>query len=92
MKDRQKLYERKVFIAELMAKSLRPFDGPSQVEAIEFRRDQYGLNQSEMAQVLGLSKSHYSEFVAGKRQLPPLAMVRAFSIGVPADCIFQVEA
>jgi antitoxin component HigA of HigAB toxin-antitoxin module len=90
MIDRQKNYERKVFVAELMAKSLRAFDGPSQIEAVEFRREQYGLNSSEMAQVLGIARSHYSEFVLGKRQLPITAIIRAFAIGVPAESLFQV--
>lgn len=50
--------------------------------AFEFRRDQYGLTCSEMAQVLGMARSHYSEFVAGKRGLPFILMPR----GVPFKC------
>ena len=57
--------------------------------ALEFRRDQYGLNQTEFAAVLGLNGSHYSEIVRGKRSLPIEATRRAFAIGVPADVLLQ---
>jgi len=55
----------------------------SAVEALEFRRDQYGLNASEFASILNMRPSHYSEFLSGKRGLPNLAMLRAIAIGVP---------
>ncbi len=85
-------YARKTLVAELMAKASRPFDGPTVVAAVEFRRDQYGLNESQMAQVLGLPRSHYCEFVAGRRGLSHQAMMRAFVVGVPAECLFQKDA
>ncbi len=58
-------------------------------EAIEFRRGQYGLNQTEFAAVLGLHGSHYSEIIKGKRSLPIEATKRAFAIGVPAAVLLQ---
>lgn len=91
MKNREDLYKRKAMVAELMARSLRPFDGPSIIGAVEFRREQFGLNDSEMAQVLGMAKTHYSDFKAGRRNLPIPAMVRAFALGVPAECLFQID-
>ena len=79
-------------VAELMAKAIRPTNWmPTAAQALEFRREQYGLNQSEFAMVLGLTKSHYSEIVSGKRQLTLEAASRAFAIGVPPDSIFGKE-
>jgi antitoxin component HigA of HigAB toxin-antitoxin module len=90
-RSRQSQYEGQVKVQALMLKALAPFDGPSVVGATEFRREQYGLTMSEMAQVLGMAKAHYSEFINGKRELPVSAMVRAFAIGIPAECLFQIE-
>lgn len=91
MKDLPKRYERQAKVAALMAASLKPFDGPTTLGAVEFRREQYELTMTEMAQVLGMAKQHYSEFVNGKRNLPVGALVRAFAIGVPPECLFQVD-
>lgn len=57
--------------------------------ALEFRRDQYGLSQQEMADILGIEASHYSEIIHGKRELPKAAMCRAYDIGVPASVLLQ---
>lgn len=65
---------------------------PTVVEAVEFRREQYGFTQKEMAKVLGWGQSHYSEFVNGKLTMPKRVMARAYEIGVPASCLFQTEA
>ena len=61
----------------------------SVADALEFRRDQYGLTKTEFAAILGLGKGHYSEILSGKRQLPLNATKRAFAIGVPADVLLQ---
>jgi antitoxin component HigA of HigAB toxin-antitoxin module len=63
----------------------------SVADALEFRRDQYGLTQSEFAAVLGMQKSHYSEVLSGKRRLPLEATKRAFAIGVPAEVLLQTD-
>src|SRR5574337_1235606 len=58
-------------ILRLLAEAETPKTGlPSVVDALEFRRDQYGLTRSEFAAVLGLAPGHYSEFINGKRELP----------------------
>ena len=62
------------------------------VDALEFRRDQYGLTQREFAAILGLQNSHYSEIINGKRRLTLGATKRAFAIGVPADVLLQPDA
>ena len=58
---------------------------PSVIDAVEFRRQQYGLTQSQWAYVLRWSPSHYSEFVNGKRSMNKRAMSWAFAFGVPAE-------
>lgn len=60
---------------------------PTIHEALEFRREQYGLTQREFARLLGMGHTHYSEFANGKRQLPRKAMGNAYRIGVPADVL-----
>ncbi len=64
---------------------------PTLIEAVEFRREQYGWNRSRMARELGLTRSHYNEFVSGKRGLPMNARCRAYALGVPADVLLQIE-
>ena len=61
----------------------------SVADALEFRRDQYGLTKTEFAAILGIGKGHYSEVLSGKRRLPLEATKRAFAIGVPADVLLQ---
>ena len=61
----------------------------SAVDALEFRREQYGLTQAEFAALLGMQSSHYSEFLHEKRRLPIGAVKRAYAIGVPADALLQ---
>jgi antitoxin component HigA of HigAB toxin-antitoxin module len=58
---------------------------PKLVDAIEFRQEQYGWNDSKMAAMLDLSKSHYSEFKNGKRALPVNSIRKAYAIGIPAS-------
>ena len=55
----------------------------SVVDAVEFRREAYGLLATDMAKLLGISKGHYSDFVAGKRELPKKSVIKAMIIGVP---------
>ena len=64
---------------------------PSIVDAVEFRRDQYQLTQKQWASVIGISQSHYSEFVNGKRGLTLAQAAKCFEYGVPAECLFQTR-
>jgi antitoxin component HigA of HigAB toxin-antitoxin module len=82
-----------ILILRLMAEAqtTRP-DLPSVADAVEFRRDQYGLTRREFAAVLGLSPGHYREIINGKRRLPIGATKRAFAIGVPAEVLLQPDA
>lgn len=60
--------------------------------ALEYRRDQYGLSRQEFAAIIGLTASHYSEIINGKRRLPLSATIRAYAIGVPAPVLLQPDA
>lgn len=62
---------------------------PSLTDAVEFRRDAYGLTSRQWAKVIGTTPSHYSEFVHGKRGLTLAQAARCFEFGVPAECLFQ---
>ena len=59
------------------------------VDALDFRRDQYGLTRTEFAAILGMTSAHFSEVMAGKRNLPLNARIRAFAVGVPAEVLLQ---
>ena len=59
------------------------------VDALDFRRDQYGLTRAEFAAILGMTSTHFSEVMAGKRNLPLNARIRAFAVGVPAEVLLQ---
>jgi antitoxin component HigA of HigAB toxin-antitoxin module len=60
-------------------------------DAITFRQEQYGWNDSKMAAMLDLSRSHYSEFKAGKRGLPVNSIRKAYAIGVPGDVLLKAQ-
>jgi len=45
-----------------------PIEAPKPVESIKFRMDQLGMQQKDLAKVLG-SKSRASELLSGKRSL-----------------------
>lgn len=59
------------------------------VDAIQFRQEQYGWNDSKMAAMLDLSRPHYSEFKSGKRGLPIASVRKAYAIGIPASVLLD---
>lgn len=61
----------------------------SEMRALEFRREMYGLSRRDFAEILGIMPSHYSEVVNGKRRLPINAVARAAAIGVPVSAMLQ---
>jgi HTH-type transcriptional regulator/antitoxin HigA len=65
-----------------------PVELPTAVEAMEFRMDQLGINQSQLADLIGFPKSRVSEILNGKRK-PSLDIMRALHdrLGVPADVL-----
>lgn len=66
-----------------------PVPPPDPIEAIKFRLDQQGLDQSALIGVIG-SRSRVFEIMNRKRSLT-LAMIRALhqQFGIPADVLIQ---
>ena len=66
-----------------------PIDFPDPIEAIKFRMEQMGYNQSDLAKVVGL-KSRASEILNRKRKLT-LGMIRQLHqrLGIPTDVLIQ---
>ena len=62
---------------------------PSVIEAVEFRREAYGLTQEQWAEVLDITQQNYTAFVHGNHKLTLAQSAKAFEYGVPADCLFQ---
>lgn len=81
-----------ILIARLMTEACGKQCDVSLADALEFRRDQYGLSAKDFAFILGLSQSHYSEVIHGIRDLPIKSTKRAFAIGVPVDVLLAPSA
>jgi len=65
---------------------------PGLVSAVEAIRVRFKLNKSEMADLLGIDSSRYSEFIHDKRELPRKAIVRALALGVPLGTMVKEYA
>lgn len=66
-----------------------PMEVPDPISAIKFRMEQLGMNQSDLAPILG-SRAKVSEILGGKRDLT-LKMIRALNshLDIPADVLLQ---
>jgi len=66
-----------------------PIDLPDPVEAIKFRLEQLGYNQTDFAEIIGL-KSRASEILNRKRKLS-LDMIRQLHdrLNIPTDVLIQ---
>ena len=66
-----------------------PIDYPDPIEAIKFRMEQMGYNQSDLAKVVGL-KSRVSEILSKKRKLN-IDMIRKLNVAlsIPTDVLIQ---
>jgi HTH-type transcriptional regulator/antitoxin HigA len=66
-----------------------PIGLPDPIEAIKFRMEQMGFNQSDLASIIGL-KSRASEILNRKRKLS-LEMIRQLheSLHIPTDVLIQ---
>lgn len=66
-----------------------PIDFPDPIEAIKFRMEQLGYNQTDLANVVGL-KSRASEILNRKRKLS-LEMIRQIhsSLNIPTEVLIQ---
>lgn len=70
-------------------KNQNPIAFPDPIEAIKFRMEQLGYNQSDLAAVVGL-KSRASEILNKKRKLT-LEMIRNLheTMNIPTDVLIQ---
>lgn len=66
-----------------------PIDMPDPIEAIKFRMEQMGYNQTDLANIVGL-KSRASEILSRKRKLS-LEMIRQLHerMNIPTDVLIQ---
>jgi HTH-type transcriptional regulator / antitoxin HigA len=66
-----------------------PIDFPDPIEAIKFRMEQKGYNQTDLARVVGL-KSRASELLSKKRKLT-LEMIRKLhnKLSIPTEVLIQ---
>ena len=66
-----------------------PIEAPNPIEAIKFRMEQLGYNQTDLANVVGL-KSRASEILNRKRKLS-LEMIRQIhdSLNIPTEVLIQ---
>jgi HTH-type transcriptional regulator/antitoxin HigA len=66
-----------------------PIDFPDPIEAIKFRMEQLGYNQSDLATIIGL-KSRASEILNKKRKLT-LDMIRNLhdALNIPTEVLIQ---
>lgn len=61
-----------------------PIGKPSLIEVIKLRLHEMGINQSKLAEMLGLSKARVSELLNGKSE-PSLKIARELSIKLNID-------
>ncbi|MCH8557635.1 MAG: helix-turn-helix domain-containing protein [Balneolia bacterium] len=66
-----------------------PIEAPTPVEAIKFRMEQLGMEQKDLAKLLG-SKSRASEILSGKRSLS-LRQIKIMyrKLGIPAEVLIH---
>src|SRR5690625_6859593 len=66
-----------------------PIEAPKPVEAVKFRMNQHGMEQKDLARLLG-SKSRASEILSGKRSLSLLQIKILYrKLGIPAEILIQ---
>jgi len=76
-------------LVERYEKDHFPIDAPTAIDAIAFRLEQMGLDQSALEPIIGPS-GHVREVMAGKRQLT-LEMIRRLhdELDISADVLIQ---
>lgn len=62
---------------------------PDPIEAIKFRMEQYGHNQSVASTVTGISRSHLNEILQRKRSLGLRQIRKLWEYGVPLHVLIQ---
>lgn len=76
-------------LADEYEKKNFPIEAPKPVEAIKFRMEQLGMEQKDLAKLIG-SKSRASEILSGKRSLS-LRQIKILyrKLGIPAEVLIQ---
>lgn len=76
-------------LVEDYEKTRFPFEKPDAIEAIQFRMEQQGLRQGDLADLVG-GKSRASEILARKRALT-VSMIRSLSrhLHIPAELLLR---
>ncbi|MBK8485988.1 MAG: helix-turn-helix domain-containing protein [Saprospiraceae bacterium] len=66
-----------------------PIESPEPIEAIKFRMEQMGMNQNELAKIIG-QKSRASEILNKKRKLS-LEMIRKLTktLNIPSEVLIK---
>ena len=78
-------------LVERYEKDRFPIDPPTAIEAIEFRIEQMGLDQSALEPMIG-SKKLVREVMAGKRQLTLAMILRSRErLNIPADILIRSQ-
>jgi HTH-type transcriptional regulator/antitoxin HigA len=76
-------------LIETYEREHHPIDAPTALEAIRFRMDQGGLSRRDLEKMLG-GRSHVSEFLSGKRNLPLKARRTLHEqFGIPAEALLR---
>ncbi len=86
---RKRVMSWKCILVDEYEKNHFPIEVPKPVEAIKFRMDQLGMEQKDLAKILG-SKSRASEILSGKRTLS-LRQIKLLNrkLGIPAEVLIQ---
>ncbi len=76
-------------LIEKYESALYPIDFPDPIEAIKFRMEQLGYNQTDLVKVIGF-KSRVSEIMSKKRKLS-LDMIRKLnsSLNIPTEVLIK---
>ena len=62
---------------------------PTPIEAIEFRMEQYGHNQTQAAKIIGITRSRLNEILHRKRTLSVIQIRRLWKYGIPLQVLIQ---
>lgn len=78
-----------MLIEKYESETIGEFPDPDPIEAIKFKMEQMGLNQNDLAKIIGL-KSRASEILSRKRPMS-INIIRKLSkaLSIPADILIQ---
>ena len=88
-KEQEELEVLVILIEKYETEKVGEFPNPDPIEAINFKMEQMGLSQKDLAELIGL-KSRASEILARKRPMS-INIIRKLSqaLSIPADILIQ---